>query len=92
ISLDFIKDHGAEIMASSPIDYISGAKLHGSLFDSDVNDDTISSVDTRFYVDHTEPYEALECVRESDDWLLGDLVDGCEFLVVFEARARRRSR
>ncbi|KAL8869425.1 MAG: hypothetical protein Q9174_004279, partial [Haloplaca sp. 1 TL-2023] len=79
ISLNFIKDHAAEIMASSPIDYISGAKLHGSLFNPDVTDNTISSVDTGFHVDHTEPDEALQCVRQEGDWLLGDLVDGCEF-------------
>ena len=49
-------------------------------------------VSIHFFVDHTEPLEALECVREVMDWPLGELADGHEFLLVLEARRRPRSK
>jgi hypothetical protein len=52
----------------------------------------VSCVDTGFFVDHNEPLEALAWVREGMDWPLGELLDGHEFLVVFEARRLSRSR
>ena len=87
VQLDFIRDHAAEFMKTSPVDYIKGAKLRGSLFGhlDDVADGTVSSVDTNFYVDHTEPIEALERVRKNVEWPLGDLMEGHEFLLVLEA-------
>lgn len=74
-------------MEASPIDYIKGAKLRGSLFEpsDNVADGTVSCIDTNFYVDHTEPLEALERVRESHDWPLGELMEGHEFLFILEA-------
>ncbi|KAI9812988.1 MAG: hypothetical protein M1832_006425 [Thelocarpon impressellum] len=92
IDTAFIQDHGPAIMEASPIDYIVDAKPHGSFFDPKVNDGTISSVDTGFFVDHTEPLDALQEAREHMDWPLGDLVEGHEFLLVIEAPRRRRSK
>jgi hypothetical protein len=52
----------------------------------------VSSVDTNFFVDHTEPLEALAFVKENMDWPLGELIDGHEFLLILEAKRRARSR
>ena len=54
----------------------------------------VSSVNTNFFVDHTEPLEALASVKENMDWPLGELTDGHEFLLILEAkrRARHKSR
>lgn len=46
----------------------------------------VSCVYTNFWVDHTEPLEALGRVRETTNWPLGDLHDGHEFLLIIEAR------
>lgn len=62
VNLDFVREHGEAIMNASPISYIRNAKPHGKVFDPEVADGTISCVDTSFFVDHTEPLEALECV------------------------------
>ncbi len=35
VSLPFIRDHAAAVMASSPIPYVRDAELRGSLFDSE---------------------------------------------------------
>ena len=51
-------------MKASPIRYVRAAKPRGSLFDSGDSDGLISSVYTEFFVDHTEPLEALAWVRE----------------------------
>lgn len=92
-------------MKASPIRYIKNAKLRGNLFhpkdnpekDDDDDDDggasgLISSVDTEFWVDHTEPLKALARVRDmGGNWPLGELRDGHEFLLILEGRRRRRS-
>jgi hypothetical protein len=52
----------------------------------------VSSVYTKFFVDHTEPLEALAWVREGLEWPLGELFDGYEFLLMMEVRRRDRSR
>ncbi|KAL1962421.1 hypothetical protein VTN77DRAFT_9692 [Rasamsonia byssochlamydoides] len=91
VRLDFIKEHAEGIMKSSPISYVRAARPHGSLFNSGNTDGAVSSVDTNFFIDHTEPLEALASVRETMDWPLGELLDGHEYLIVFEVRHRSRS-
>lgn len=88
VQLGYIKNHAADIMEASPVDYIRGAKLRGNLFEpsDSVTDGTVSCIDTSFYVDHTEPLEALERVREGHDWPLGELMEGHEFLLILEAK------
>ncbi|KAL7627323.1 hypothetical protein AAE478_001515 [Parahypoxylon ruwenzoriense] len=49
-------------------------------------------VDSNFFVDHTEPLEALAWLKEAGEWPLGDLPDGHEFLALFDVPRRRRSR
>ena len=91
MKLDFIRDHAKGIMTASPISYVKDAKLHGTLFGSNDASGIISCVDTRFFVDHTEPLEALACARKNMNWPLGELADGHEFLLILEARRRSKS-
>ena len=90
--LDFIKEHAEEMMKASPVRYVKEAKLRGRLFNPEDLSGLVSSVDTGFWVDHTEALEALELVRDEGDWPLGDLHDGHEFLVILESKRRSRSR
>lgn len=90
VSVDFIQNHAEAILAMSPISYIKEAKLAGSLF-GQAPISMVSGVNTNFFVDHAEPLEALRYVREELDWPLGDLPDGCEFLVLLR-KPKRRSR
>ena len=92
VQLDFIKEYAEKIMKTSPIRYVKDAKLRGSLFKSEDTSGLVSSVETGFWVDHTEPLEALAWARDLVDWPLGELHDGHEFLLVLEARRRTRSR
>jgi len=86
LDLDFIRDNAPGILASSPINYLKTAKLSGSLFNKLDSSGLVCGVDTNFFVDHTEPLEALEQVRKFREWPLGDLPDGCEFLVIVPAK------
>jgi len=92
VRLDFIKEHAEEIMKASPIRYVKEAKLRGSLFHPEDVSGLVSSVDTSFWVDHTEPLEALKWTRDSVDWPLGELHNGHEFLLVLEVRRRTGSK
>ena len=90
--LEFIREHAQEIMAASPISYVKDARSCGRLFNPDDLGDIVSCVDTRFFIDHTEPLKALTWVKESMDWHLGELNNGHEFLLILEARRHTRSR
>lgn len=92
IQLDFIRKHAEAIMKASPVSYISNARLHGSLFDPEDISGLVSAVFSDFFVDHTEPLEALAWVQEELDWKLGELHDGHEFILIVEPRHRSRSR
>ncbi|CAG8413284.1 unnamed protein product [Penicillium salamii] len=52
----------------------------------------VSGVNTRFFVDHVEPLEALEEVKAKWHWPLGELEEGHEFLMILQARLRCSSR
>lgn len=91
VKLGFIGDHAEGIMKASPISYVKDAELRGSLFGTEGTDGAVSCVDTDFFVDHTEPLEALALVRETVDWPLGELLDGHEYILILEARRRARS-
>lgn len=92
VAVGFIRDNAEPLMKTSPISYVKEAELRGSLFDSKDTNGVVSSVDTKFFVDHTEPLEALAWAREGLEWPLGELFDGYEFLLIIEARRRDRSR
>lgn len=92
ISVDFIRKHAQDILATSPIPYIREAKLYGTLFGQD-STDMVSGVDTDFFIDRDEPFEALRYIREGLNWPLGGLPDGSEFLLLLPGLQRRsRSR
>ena len=80
----------SQVMAISPIAYVKAAKLCGSLFQPD-GTSLVSGVNTNFFVNHEEPLNALQWLQGDGKWPLGELPDGIEFLLVFEA-PRRRSR
>ncbi|ORY17093.1 hypothetical protein BCR34DRAFT_622053 [Clohesyomyces aquaticus] len=90
--LDFIRQHAGAVLEASPVGYIKKAKLRGSLFDAEETNGAVSSVYTQFFVDHTEPLEALAWVREGMEWPLGDLLGGHEFLFLLKVRRRGRFR
>lgn len=92
VAIDFIRGNAEAIIKESPIGYVKDAEPRGSLFDPEDTTGAISSVNTRFFVDHAEPLEALPWVRKEHDWPLGELLDGYEFLIMIAARRRDRSR
>ena len=75
----------------SPIRYVRTAKLHGSLFDHRDGSGLVSSADTKFWIDHSEPLEALTAIRKVQYWPLGDLHDGHEFLLIVDNKHKRGS-
>lgn len=92
MAMSLIRDNAEAIMKVSPISYVKDAELHGSLFAPQDMSGAVSSVYTKFFVDHTEPLEDLAWVREVLDWPLGELFDGYEFLFMTVVRRRDRSR
>ena len=92
VRLDVIGKHAREIIEASPIGYVKDAQLRGSVFFRDETNGLVSCVNSGFFVDHTEPLEALAWVREGMEWPLGELLDGHEFLLIFEAKRSFRSR
>ena len=92
MDLDFIRNNAEAILRESPIEYVKDAELRGSLFDPEDTSGALSSVNTEFFVDHAEPLEVLDWVRQGRVWPLGELLDGHEFLLMIEARRRYRSR
>ncbi|KAK2018661.1 hypothetical protein LZ32DRAFT_634731 [Colletotrichum eremochloae] len=92
VSMDFAREHAANVLKASPITYIREAKLRGSLFHCDDTSGMVSGVDSNYYVDHAEPFEALAWFKEGGNWPLGELPEGHEFLFLVEKARRRRSR
>ena len=80
---DFLHDCGTRFSKSSPIEYVRTAKLRRAPeWDApstpyDLTEDTI---DTSFYVDHTEQKAILEAMEGSGkiwgEWDWGDLLEG----------------
>ncbi|KAK1467994.1 hypothetical protein CABS03_15039 [Colletotrichum abscissum] len=92
VSMDYARDHAADVLKASPIVYVREAQLCGRLFNSDDASGMVSGVNSKFYVDHAEPLEALAWFQEDGNWPLGELPDGHEFLFLVEKPRRRRSR
>ena len=86
IGFDMTKARGHAIMRSSPVHYVKSAAPRGSVFEQNVYDGSICAAFTDFWVDHKEPMDALKNMRDNSiHWPLGELPDGCEFLVLAEA-------
>ncbi|CAF2091461.1 unnamed protein product [Rotaria magnacalcarata] len=94
IDLKFIADHAEDVIRACNVPYLSQAQLVGSIFNSQPlltnNQQPVSLAKTDFFVDHKEVLAALEHIR--DRWILGPLLDGHEFFVVFPATCVRHSR
>ena len=69
-------------MHASPVPYVRDAKLRGRLFDASDATGLVAGVDSSFFIDHDEPMAALADIKKHWKWPLGDLPDGCEYLVV----------
>ncbi|KAG7453219.1 uncharacterized protein BT62DRAFT_940616 [Guyanagaster necrorhizus] len=83
IDLDFIRRTAPRMLSVATVDYLKDAQLRGSLFEERPAAGTVSSVDTKFYVDREEPLAALKAhVASSGSWPLGELLEGHEFLIV----------
>jgi len=87
---DFLHDCGTRFLKSSPIEYVRTAKLrHAPAWDAPSYtpyDGTEYTVNTSFYVDHTEQKAILEAMQGSGkiwgDWDWGDLLEGYEHLMI----------
>jgi hypothetical protein len=87
VDLEMTKYHARAVMDTCPVGYVKEAKPRGALFEGDGKDGSISCADTQFCVDHEEPLQALESVREKGSaWRFGELPDGHEFLVLVKAK------
>ena len=67
VRLGVILIYAQTIIEASPIGYVKDAKLRGIIFTPEDISGRVSCVDTGFFVDHTEPLEALARVREESD-------------------------
>lgn len=86
VNLEMIRTHAHAILSSSPVGYVREAKPHGALFEQ-VQDGSVSSAFTNFYVDHAEPLAALDEVRcKGIPWPFGELPEGHEFLVLVKGK------
>ncbi|THH15290.1 hypothetical protein EW146_g5154 [Bondarzewia mesenterica] len=86
VDMSFCQQNAKSILEASPVDYVSTMELRGSLFEDNSTSGAISSAFTNFYVDHQEPLEALAAYRARGKWLLGELLDGHEFLIILPAQ------
>ncbi|PGH29399.1 hypothetical protein GX50_07856 [[Emmonsia] crescens] len=89
VPLGLIKGNAKAVMEASPIPYIKDARLCGTLFNPEDSTGLICGVNTGFFVDHEEPLEVLEIVRQHWQWPLGNLPDGHEYLLILPGKYRR---
>ncbi|EFQ88892.1 hypothetical protein PTT_15032 [Pyrenophora teres f. teres 0-1] len=82
--LEFMRVNARGFMGASPVAYVRDAVLRGQLFDGQDTSGAVSAVDTQFYVDHAEPLGVLEVVKQERGWLLGELLEGFEFLLILK--------
>jgi hypothetical protein len=88
VDLEMTKKYARDILQSAPVSYVKNAILRGSLFEEGVEDGTVSSAYTNFWVDHQEPFDALAVIRHRGiNWPFGELLEGHEYLVVVDAKS-----
>lgn len=85
VDLSFIREFARGVVKASPVGYVREGGLRGSLHDGG-DEGVVSAVETRFWVDHAEPDEAVRVVRGAGrKWALGEVLpEGCEFLLLVE--------
>jgi len=83
---DLIYQCGESLLKSSPIEYIRTAKLRRTINRGDPDDKTEDTVDTSFFVDHTEQKAILEIMEGSQTlagkWYWGELLEGYEHFML----------
>jgi len=83
---DLILDSGKSLLKSSPIDYVRKAKLRRTSNHGDPDDRNEDTVNTSFFVDHTEQKAILEIMEGSQmmagQWLWGELLEGHEHFMI----------
>jgi hypothetical protein len=77
-----MRQNAAKILKDTPLKYLHGAQPRGSLFEENCASGAISCLDTKYFVDHKEPMNALAIFRETGGWSLGELLDGHEYLLI----------
>jgi hypothetical protein len=82
VDLKFIQDNAKSILAATTVLYIKTAVPRRILFQNEPEAGVISSVYTAFFVDHDEPLRALEVFKLREEWCMGELLDGHEFLLL----------
>ncbi|EER39533.1 conserved hypothetical protein [Histoplasma capsulatum H143] len=87
--LGLVEANAKAVLEASPIPYIKNARLCGSLFNPEDSTGLVCGVDTGFFVDHKEPLEVVEVVRQDLQWPLGDLPEGHEYLLILPGKKRR---
>ena len=84
VDLSMAREYARDIMSTAPVPYVQSAILQGS------DNGSICSANTKFFVDHREPEEALAKIQEQGKiWPFGALLDGHEFLVLVERKAEK---
>ena len=83
----YTSHHMRSIFSSCPVNYIRHANHNDASLDGTCDNRPLCSIDTGFYVDHTEPLEVLRAVHRDrpGQWCLGDLREGHEFLLILPA-------
>lgn len=76
LEINFQREQAHSVMKSCPVGYVrSAALIAGGL-----------CADTQFWVDHTEPKEALRVMEGKGSWVLGGLPEGCEYLALLKCQ------
>lgn len=84
VNLKFGQLNARKILEKTPVLRLQNRSLRGSLFEEQCEINTVSLIDTQFYVDHTEALELLKTFKEENKWNLGKLLEGHEFLLILE--------
>ncbi|KAI0737885.1 hypothetical protein C8Q80DRAFT_1222624 [Daedaleopsis nitida] len=87
LDLRFVAEHAAAVLRCSSVSYLKDAQVRGSLFDASVADGTVSSANTNFFVNHEEPNTILSHYLAENNWSLGNLLEGHEFIVLLPMKA-----
>lgn len=82
IDTNFIAQNATRVLGSSPVSYLKTSEPRGSLFQNESESDVVSSIATRFPINHAEPLAVLEKFVSEGCWRLGNLKENDEFLVI----------
>jgi hypothetical protein len=90
---EFIRTHLSRIISLCAVPYVVNQPLIGSLIQcpqSSIESGPRMLINTEFYIDHTEPLEALSNLPVDIKWPLSTLLEGHEFIVLFLVGSNRK--